>query len=214
MGDAGGEFLDFTAVNADIEAAVEAFCSCQPEVREVVLWGLCDAASAALFYGWQDPRVTGMVLLNPWVRTETGQARAYLRHYYLQRLIDGNFWRKLLSGTLDWTDSLRSLGRQLKRVYSGESRHEPDSGLDSLPLPERMAEGLARFHGRILFILSGQDLTAAEFRDTVDTSPRWKELMEQSSVSREDLAEADHTFSRRSWRDDVARRTCRWVESI
>jgi len=28
------------------------------------------AASAALFYAYRDPRVAGLVLVNPWVRTE------------------------------------------------------------------------------------------------------------------------------------------------
>ena len=34
-----------------------------------------------LFYAATDPRVTGVVLVNPWVRTQVGEARTYLRHY-------------------------------------------------------------------------------------------------------------------------------------
>jgi exosortase A-associated hydrolase 1 len=214
MGDADGAARDFAAVDSDIGAAIDAFFARQPDLREVVLWGLCDAASAALFYGWRDPRVTGMVLLNPWVRTEAGQARAYVRHYYSQRLLTGEFWRKLISGRFDWRSSVKGFWGQLKRMRSRNSRSKSEDRLETLPLPERMAEGLARFKGKVLFILSGQDLTADEFRDTVSASARWRELMQDSSIVREDLPEADHTFSRRQWRDDVAKRTWQWVESI
>lgn len=214
MGDADGEARDFAAVDSDIEAAIDAFFARQPDLREVVLWGLCDAASAALFYGWRDSRVTGMVLLNPWVRTEAGQARAYVRHYYSQRLLAGEFWGKLIRGRFDWRRSVKGVWGQLKRMRSRDSCSPSEDRLDALPLPERMAEGLARFKGKVLFILSGQDLTADEFRDTLTSSTRWKTLMQDPSIVREELPDADHTFSRRQWRDDVAKRTSRWVESI
>ena len=93
-GDADGEFAGFEEINADIAAAIDALCAQLPTMREVVIWGLCDAASAALFYAERDPRIVGLVLLNPWMRTEAGQARAYLRHYYLARLINPDLWPK------------------------------------------------------------------------------------------------------------------------
>jgi alpha/beta superfamily hydrolase len=82
MGDSGGTFPGFENISPDIRAAMNAFVSNTPGLREVVIWGLCDAASAALFYGYRDQRVSGMILLNPWIRTESVQARAYSKHYY------------------------------------------------------------------------------------------------------------------------------------
>ena len=82
------EQRDFTDVDADLRAAIDAFCARVPSLREVVIWGLCDAASAALFYAQQDERVTGLVLLNPWAHTEDGHAKATLKHYYGARLFD------------------------------------------------------------------------------------------------------------------------------
>lgn len=214
MGDADGDPTDFMATDADVGAAIDAFVARQPGLNEIVLWGLCDAASAALFHGWRDRRVVGMVLLNPWVRTEAGQARAYLRHYYRRRMLSREFWRKIVDGRLDWAASLRAFAKSLRRVRSQGTGLASNHDLEALPLPERMAEGLARFNGKTLFILSGEDLTADEFRDTIADSARWQKLMQDPSISREDLPDADHTFSRRCWRDDVAQRTCRWVESI
>src|SRR5712692_9618697 len=67
MGDSGGEFRTFERVGADIRWAVDRFFASVPGLKEVVIWGLCDAASAALFYAHQDERVSGLILLNPWV---------------------------------------------------------------------------------------------------------------------------------------------------
>ena len=71
MGDSEGAFRGFEGIDEDIRAAIDAFCTEAPEVEQVVLWGLCDAASAAAFYGHRDDRVAGMVLVKPWVRTES-----------------------------------------------------------------------------------------------------------------------------------------------
>ncbi len=214
MGDAAGDLADFTQIDGDIHAAIEAFAERVPGLREIVLWGLCDAASASMFHAWRDSRVTGLVLLNPWVRTEGGQARAYMRHYYLERLASGEFWRKLLAGGLDLRGSSVGFARNVRRALRRGGPEGRDAELEALSLPDRMAEGLARFQGKTLFILSGEDLTAAEFRDTVRNSPRWRKLVETSRVNWRDFAEADHTFSRREWRDRVAKWTCAWLDSF
>jgi len=214
MGDAPGALADFAALDDDIAAAIDAFRAHRPEVEEIVLWGLCDAASAAAFYAWRDDRVAGMVLLNPWVRTEAGEARAYLRHYYLRRLASGAFWRKLIGGGLAWGASLRDLAGRVARARSVDADARAVDGMAALPLPERMAAGLERFAGPVLCILSGNDLTAAEFRDTVAGSLRWRAVMEQDRVERVEMDRADHTFSRRQWRDQVARETGNWVQAL
>src|SRR5262249_52771049 len=45
MGDSEGEFTGFEAIDLDIAAAIDAFVARCPSLREIVLWGLCDAAS-------------------------------------------------------------------------------------------------------------------------------------------------------------------------
>ncbi|MGB1108861.1 MAG: hydrolase 1, exosortase A system-associated, partial [Gammaproteobacteria bacterium] len=47
MGDASGEKIDFETCGDDIRAAVDEFQRRCPSIRQVVIWGLCDAASAA-----------------------------------------------------------------------------------------------------------------------------------------------------------------------
>ncbi|NHZ42654.1 hydrolase 1, exosortase A system-associated [Massilia aquatica] len=67
MGDSEGEARTLDALGDDIHAATRAFFAQVPEMRELVLWGLGDAAMAALRYAQADQRVSGVVLLNPWV---------------------------------------------------------------------------------------------------------------------------------------------------
>jgi hypothetical protein len=63
-------------------------------------------------------------------------------------------------------------------------------------------------------ILSGDDLTAAEFKDTARASRRWTRALDRGSVSRREFPDANHTFSRAVWRDDVAACTEQWIASL
>jgi exosortase A-associated hydrolase 1 len=224
MGDSEGEAREFDDVGDDLRAAIDVFFAAVPTMREVVLWGLCDGASAVAMYAPGDARVTGLVLLNPWVRTADGIARATLKHYYLARLRDPDFWRKLVRGRFDMAGSLQSLAglvRAAMRPRTGDSApgHATDSAPDDNrvpqrePLPDRMRAGLRAFPGRVLLVVSGADLTAREFCDVADADRHWKRLLAAQRVTRRDIDKADHTFSRRAWRDQVAAWTSEWVKS-
>jgi hypothetical protein len=77
-----------------------------------------------------------------------------------------------------------------------------------------MEHALRRFRGGVLLILSGNDLTAQEFKDVVARSRRWRRLLSGDHVTRYDLPEANHTFSRRDWRNQVERWTEAWVKNL
>lgn len=224
MGDSDGPARDFEHIQEDIRAALDQLCERVPTVEEAVLWGLCDAATASAFYAGGDPRVCGLVLVNPWVRSEQGESQAYLRHYYLQRLVNPDFWRKVLGGKLNPGESMASLKQHLSLALksnaapadAAQPAEGPGSdreGADKRPLETRMAQGLERFGGKLLLILSGNDLTAKEFVDSTASKRRWKSIFARSSLQRRDLADADHTFSRRVWRDQVAVWTSEWLGS-
>jgi len=207
MGDSSGAPRNFEAVEADLRAAVDQFYAASPGLQEVVLWGLCDAASASLFYARHDPRVRGLVLLNPWVRTAQGEAKATLKHYYRQRLMAPELWRKLLRGRFDY----RAAWQSLRRVLAG-ARSKPASGDgDGASLPQRMLAGWQGFAGPILLITSGNDLTAREFLDLGQDDPHWHACLAAARVQRQSLAEADHTFSRAAWRAQVEDWTAAWL---
>lgn len=215
MGDSEGDFRGFEDAGDDIRQALEALSEAMPEVRRFVLWGLCDGASAILFYAAGDPRVERVVLLNPWVRTEAGQARAMLKHHYLARLTSRDFWGKLLSGKVALGSSLRGFAGTLAKRLAGSSKEggiaDEGGGSADASLPDRMAAGLKRFAGPVLLILSGKDLTAREFEDAAKLSPLWQSLLQEERVTIERLPEADHTFSQAARRQEVETMTCDWL---
>jgi exosortase A-associated hydrolase 1 len=219
MGDSQGEFRGFLDVDDDIRCAIDRFCAELPEVDEIVLWGECDAASAILLYAYRDRRVRGAVLLNPWVRTEAGAARAVLRFYYLQRLLQPSLWKKIFSGRFNPLASARSALALLRQARAQRSVPAPTAAggsLDapisrSLPLTESMLMGLRRFEGNLMLVLSGRDLIAREFDVLIDGSSGWKRALTQKRIARHDLAEGDHTFSSAVLRGQVITWGLEWL---
>jgi exosortase A-associated hydrolase 1 len=190
MGDSSGVQRDFQGISADIGAAIDALGAHVPEVRRVVLWGLCDGASAALLYlhDTADRRVAGVGLLNPWVRTESGLARTHVKHYYARRLRQREFWAKLLRGQVGgaaWTGLLANLRAQKGAGHDGDGRS----------FQMRMAKAWAAFDRGILLVLSGEDYTAKEFVEHTSASPQWRAQFARATCRRVELPGADHTLS-------------------
>lgn len=217
MGDSEGIQREFTSVDDDIRAAVDCFFREMPELQEVVLWGLCDAASASVFFAPQDNRVTGLVLLNPWVRTEQGAAKAYLKHYYFARILDRQLWHKIFTGKFALIASVRSLAQQITNLMF-QAKGTPtniDKGAANdgvFNLPKKFEADLRHFKGRSLVILCGNDLTAQEFSDLADSSREWKKLMASPKILKMNLEGANHTFSQRQWREEIGRWTINWLK--
>lgn len=211
MGDSEGPVAGFAAIDADIRAAIDAFVAKVPSLEHVILWGLCDGASASAFYAASDRRVAGLALYNPWVRTESGEARAVLRHYYARRLLDGDFWRKLAGGRVQWRQSAAGLWRRL--VQASPAMTAPmEAAVDSTrDLPNRFADGAARHPGAILIALSGNDTVAAEFKGHSSRVPALAALLARENVSMVEFPGVDHTFSRAEWRDAGAAATIAWL---
>jgi exosortase A-associated hydrolase 1/exosortase A-associated hydrolase 2 len=187
MGDSAGQDIGFEDTAPHIAAAISALQQHCPGVERVVLWGLCDGASASLLYtqATADPRVAGLALLNPWVRSEAGLARTQVKHYYRQRLLEPAFWRKLLAGGVGW-QALRSFGSRLRAMQ----RPAPAS---ANTFQERMAQGWSAFPGPILLLLSERDLTAQEFTDYANSSEAWRGWRQKPLLEQHTLPGADHT---------------------
>lgn len=206
MGDSEGAMRGFDHIDDDLRAAIEQFFIELPAMKDIVLWGLCDGATAAAFYAPKDARVAGLVLLNPWVRTEQGLAQATLSHYYVRRVFERAFWRKLASGAFRLRESVRSLVKLTTTAAGG--RADADSGL-----PARLRRALSTFRGRVLIILSGADIGAREFSALGEQHAEWRALLSEPRVRQATVAQANHTFGRQAWRDDVAALCKDWIGS-
>jgi exosortase A-associated hydrolase 1 len=177
-----------------------------PSLGGIVLWGLCDGASAACFYAPRDPRVAAVVLLNPWVRTDATAAKVYLEKYYAQRFLQPAFWKKLLGGGV-------GVGKALRDFLGAIRKSQAGGGEDAKrALPQRMAAGLTEAARPLLVILSGKDFVANEFEQVAGADSAWSRVLAKATVER--LEAADHTFSSAEWRDRVAATTGAWVASL
>jgi uncharacterized protein len=212
MGDSDGATRTFEGAGPDLRAALDAMCAACPESRRIVVWGLCDGGSAALMFATNDARVAGIVAVNPWVRSELSLAAARVKYYYASRLMQAEFWAKLLRGGLDLRKSIGALVANLKGARSLH-RNKPAQRTDKT-FQTLMARGLASFNGRLLLILSGNDLTAKEFVQYTDSAAEWRGLLAARAVSRVDIPDADHTFSRRVWLSTVEEETVAWLKRL
>jgi exosortase A-associated hydrolase 1 len=207
MGDSEGAARDFERVQTDLRAAVDCLCAELPKLEEVVLWGLCDGASAAAMYAPADRRVSALALLNPWVRSEAGEAKARLKHYYGDRLLDPSLWRKIARGRFDFVGAARSFARIARAAFASRPAQA------EAPLPERVRAALQAFEGKVLVMLSGADLTAQEFGEVTAASRDWQRLLAEARFTQQRLPKADHTCSRRAWHEQMVRWTADWLRS-
>jgi len=211
MGDSEGAVRDYRAISADIDAALAQFFASVPLLREVVLWGLCDGATASACHTSRDARISGLVLLNPWVRSSAGLARATLHHYYLPRLLQGSFWRKFARCELELKASLAGIRHSASHLVSSSDITGRGDG-ENTPA-EQIYPTLHGYKGRVLLILSGKDLVAREWQMLVSSSKRWRSLIEREKWQQIFIEDANHTFASAAWREQVELRCLEWLYS-
>jgi exosortase A-associated hydrolase 1 len=193
MGDSDGEPRSFDAIEEDIRAAMKEFFIQMPEMKEIVIIGLGDAALAAALFAPLDPRVCAVVLLNP-LPGRHGDAHGFLSHHYLAQLGEVSFWRKLGRGQLHGGGHVGPLRRAWRHTSGGRNA-----------LPRRIADSLAGFGGRLMLVLGGEDAAARHFaRVLVRLHPGFRSV---------EVAQADHEFASKAWREAVAEATASWITS-
>ena len=152
VGDSEGENLGFTQSEPDIRAAIEAFRAIAPQVKRIVAYGNCDAASALMLAGGAG--CDALVLSNPWTiedeDDDTPPPQA-IRARYLQKLGNPSEVARLLRGGVN----LRKLAGGLIRA----ARPAPAAS----DLAGRMRKGLETFDGPVSILLASADRTAQVF---------------------------------------------------
>jgi exosortase A-associated hydrolase 1 len=213
MGDSEGEQQNFETASADIRASIDHLQRHTPSLTKIVLWGLCDGASAALLYlqDGRDSRVAGLCLLNPWVRSAESLARTQVKHYYFERLQQREFWSKLLRGKVA-VDAAKGFVGNLSVAIQGKKTAKVSNA--SRNYQQKMAHAWQHFEGEILLILSGNDYTAKEFLEYIQTHSEWATALQHRHLERIDLADADHTFSHTPDRIAVENQTLGWLQKI
>lgn len=210
MGDAPGDAPGFNHLDPELDAAIAALRAACPSVEQVLLWGLCDGASAALLHARRsETPVAGLLLANPWVRSDQSLAQARTRHYYPARLASRDFWRRLLRGQVGWGSVRAALGAVTRSLAPAQTTPDTD-------FRAGMREGLECALGRqvrVLCLLSGADLTAQEFTETL-REPVWAALSQRPGFRTQRLEGADHTFSDPEHRAAALHLSAQWLQEF
>lgn len=158
VGDSAGANAGFERSAPDIAAALVAFRAAAPQLRRVLAFGNCDAATAlALSRG---AGCDALLLSNPWtIEPATADALppAAIRAHYLRRLRNPAALLRALSGKVSLAGVARSLW-QLTRKPAPSS------------LADAFRAGLAGFSGPVTILIAERDRTAQVFLSSWDRS--------------------------------------------
>ena len=209
LGDSPGLPAAFDETAPQLGCAIDTLFQRQPGMQRIVLWGLCDGASACLLYVQQvqDTRVAGLALLNPWLHEEGSLARTQVKHYYRQRVASMDFWRKLLRGGVGW-QALKDLAFTLV-----QTRKRAPEGTQ-MSFQYRMAQAWHAFPGEILLLLSERDITAQAFVEHASSSAVWRGWERHPGLKRENLPGADHTCSSSAATDQAEGAVVAWAVAL
>ena len=189
MGDSGGDVRHYLDTAEDLSAALDVLKAQAPRVNKVLVWGLCDGATATIMSLDSLQEVDGVMLVNPWVSTNSGSARVQIKHYYRDRWLSADLWRRLLSGRLNLKDAVSSLFKTMRLAVFPSNE---DDGV-SAELPQLVFDRLDTFNGKLHLVVSDADLTAQEFYDAFTARyTNQNPAPETLSVA---CVDADHTFS-------------------
>lgn len=184
-GDSAGVSVPFTEVGEQLQSAVTAFHAAAPHVRKIVLWGLCEGASAILLHAQAIDGICGVIIINPWVDDEKLKAQSQIKHYYGRRFFSLTTWKRAVTGRLKMLSSMKAASQSLKNSMG---RHR------STELSRKMAEG-ANACPSLLYISSEYDDTRQLFDHMLKKDPLWKNVIHKKGWHQVQIKGADHVFS-------------------
>jgi pimeloyl-ACP methyl ester carboxylesterase len=205
LGDSGprnDQLPPLAAGLADIKDVLDALEQSRP-VSRFVLIGLCSGADQAVLYGHRDPRVVGLVVMDP---TIPPTPRYYL-YYILHRMRHLDNWISLLSGR---SGLLRMASAHLlNRIRMQEPSHP--LMLQDLRFSPYLAQCYAATASRGLKILAAFTALSprhAYVRQILDAFP---EVSAHGSLQLQYFPESDHVFSAPSDRARLFRVIETWL---
>jgi pimeloyl-ACP methyl ester carboxylesterase len=186
------------SVFADIQEVLDWMESAQG-IRRIVLVGLCSGADHAVYYGSSDPRVVGLVLMDPTIPPTPRYGR---RSFRLRS------WLNAAIGRLGIGTRLANLGAQLfGRASSARSVTAADPEMRTFL--ESLYQRSARMGKQFLTILTaGQDTRHSYPEQLIDAFPN---VRFEGLLKLEFLDDCDHTFSFESDRVRLARLVLDWL---
>lgn len=190
----------------DIEAALE-WLQTTRGISRVVLIGLCSGADHAILYGFSDPRVVGLVLIDPYIPPTARYFFDYLSH----RLRDVRNWRNF---RLHKSKLLRRLFEHISRTLhlDGGPLHLEYHGLDPRASLEKAYEATAQAGVKFLVICTGQHHAPRQtYREQFINA--FSKVSFGDSLQLEFFQNADHTFSSIRSRSELDELVASWCKN-
>jgi exosortase A-associated hydrolase 1 len=179
-GDSSGLYPGFEHLEPDITAAIQALRQAQPRLKQVVLLGHCDGAAAAAFATSQRPLAAGLILLNPWARTDETRRHAQA-HQDGNPLSSSNKWKRLFTGKVNIG---RAIAARLTAV-----RPSPRLVIPATGLLADWASAWERLSAPVLVITGSWDASGQEFMSLLSALPA------RQNLSIASISNGDHSFS-------------------
>jgi exosortase A-associated hydrolase 1 len=180
VGDSEGANGGFETGGPDLTAAVAAFRAEQPQLRRIVGFGNCDAASTLALWG-HAAGLKGMILGNPWVIESSSDLppAAAVRARYADRLRRPRDWWRLLSGSVDLRKLVRGLFQTVKPSRANS-------------LADRIGRSLSSNPDQITMLLAERDNTALAYISASKTKA-FGPARDKATEHR--LASSSHSFA-------------------
>jgi pimeloyl-ACP methyl ester carboxylesterase len=196
------------AALADIREVLDSLEATR-QVRHFILVGLCSGADHSVVYGGQDPRVVGMVLIDPSIPRTRGY---YVRHYR-GRVLRWQSWLNFASGRHPFW---KALGRSITPA----SPESPDG--EELPeaLPDLQDSQVRTFLTNVYAraAAAGVEIMAVFTGGREDRHNGATQLLEAfphvafgSRLRLEFMGSADHTFTSQADRCSVLALISAWI---
>jgi uncharacterized protein len=208
FGDSQGSALELAEPAIDIMASIDVLLEQCPNVADVVLVGLCDGASATILHGFDHPKASAFILINPWVHTQTARAKANIRHHYPQRARQAATWSYFAKHPLWGIKAFASFVAQLITTVGWQHRDMTPAFID------RIADKLASNKKPRLIILSEDDPTAREFIDLMSRKGVKENTGENNRKATLRLAGTDHTFTGKAAEEKLWKLTIEWLDQL
>ena len=192
IGDSEGQNRGFEHSADDIAAALKAFRAMAPQLRNIIGFGNCDAATALTIFPDHDAFST-LILVNPWTIDAAPEAdetaspnAAAIRGRYWARLKNPRSIMDLLTGKID----IKKLAAGLAKA----SVREPVSDLAT-----RIAEGFLDRDEPVALLLAERDTTALAFLAA------WRSRTCQAARAKDNISLSTCDSASHSFADPAAR---------
>ncbi|OAF13596.1 hypothetical protein AYJ54_43490 [Bradyrhizobium centrolobii] len=191
---------------ADIGTALE-WLQTTRGVSRVILVGLCSGADHAILYGFSDPRIVGLVLIDPYIPPTA----RYFLDYLSRRLRDVRSWRNF---RLHKSKLVRRLYEHLSQVLhrEGGPQHLVYQGVDARDSLEKAYEASAQAGVKLLVICTGRHHAPRQtYREQFISA--FSKVSFGASLHLEFFQDADHTFSSVKSRSELDELVTSWCKT-